>query len=166
MSTPTPAPRRPGDADATSRYRLLILALILVGAAGLLAELILIGHYDDVWQWAPLTALGAAIVTGAAVAWRPARLSLRAFQAVMAACVLFGAIGVVLHLKGNLEFELESAPDLAGWPLYAATIRGATPALAPGALTQLGLLGLLYCFRHPAGTRPAGAHRTSTMELS
>lgn len=163
---PTSAQHGSGAADATGRYRLLILALIMVGAAGLLAELVLIEHYDEVWQWAPLTALGATIVTGAVVAWRPTRHSLRVFQGVMVACVLFGAIGIVLHLKGNLEFELESAPGLTGWPLYEATIRGATPALAPGALTQLGLLGLLYCFRHPAGARSAGAHRTSTMELS
>jgi hypothetical protein len=30
------------------------------------------------------------------------------------------------------------------------TLRGAIPALAPGAMAQLGLLGLLVSYRHPA----------------
>ena len=33
------------------------------------------------------------------------------------------------------------------------------PALAPGAMTQLGLLGLAYAFRHPALGRPGAGGR-------
>lgn len=152
---------RDQPAAASSGYRRLILVLIIVGAAGLLAELLLIGHFDDPWQWAPLACLAGTLASGWIVAWRPTRGRLHAFQVVMAACVAFGAVGVFLHLKGNLEFELEGTPELKGWPLYWAALRGATPALAPGALAQLGLLGLLFSFRHPAGT-PAPSTRTTT----
>lgn len=147
-------------------FRRLILALIAVGAAGLLLELLLIEHYDDLWQWLPLAALGLALITCAAVAFRPASGTLRAFQGVMLACLAFGVVGVVLHLKGNLEFELESAPGLRGWPLYREVLKGATPALAPGALAQLGLLGLLYSYRHPAAARTAAIPRTTSQDLS
>jgi hypothetical protein len=35
-------------------------------------------------------------------------------------------------------------------PLLWKVMSGAAPALAPGAMVQLGLLGLIYTFRHPA----------------
>lgn len=141
---------------AGSRYRRLILALIGIGAAGLLAELLLLEHFEDTWQWAPVVSLGLTLLTGAAVAVRPGRATLRAFQVVMVSCVVFGAIGVVLHYTGNSEFELESDPTLSGSKLVWLAVRGAVPVLAPGALAQLGLLGLLYAYRHPALVR-AGA---------
>lgn len=153
------------DATATGAYRQLILALIVLGAVGLFAELLLLEHFDSLWQWAPLVSLVGTVLTAVLVAVRPSPRTLRAFRLVMAACVIFGAVGVFLHLKGNLEFELEGAPELAGWPLYWAAIRGATPALAPGALAQLGLLGLLFTYRHPAGS-PAATARPATSKES
>jgi hypothetical protein len=64
--------------------------------------------------------------------------------------LLVGAWGVYLHLLGNVEFALERDPSLSGANLMWKALRGATPALAPGALAQLGLLGLLYAYKHPA----------------
>lgn len=151
-------------ADATVPYRRLILALIAIGAGGLLTELLLIEHYDESWQWAPLVALGLTLAGCAMLAARPGPGTLRAFRVVMSACLVLGAIGVILHLKGNLEFELEGAPGLSGWPLYREVLKGATPALAPGALAQLGLLGLLYAYRHPAAAHPAAHARTNSQE--
>ena len=156
---------RTRETPASGAYRQLILALIVLGAVGLFAELLLLEHFDSAWQWAPLVSLAGTVLTAMLVTLRPSPGTLRAFQAVMAACVAFGAVGVFLHLKGNLEFELEGAPELRGWPLYWAAIRGATPALAPGALAQLGLLGLLFTYRHPAGT-PAVTARPATSKES
>lgn len=156
----------PAGADASGPYRQLILALIAMGAAGLLAELVLIEHYDEAWQWAPVVALGLTLAGCAALAARPGRGTLRAFQAIMVACLVLGAIGVILHLKGNLEFELEGAPALRGWPLYREVLKGATPALAPGALAQLGLLGLLYAFRHPAASAAGTNDHTASKDLT
>ena len=56
------------------------------------------------------------------------------------------------YVWDSLEFELELHSDTAGWQLAAETLTGAIPALAPFAMAQLGLLGMLYCWRHPAGT--------------
>jgi hypothetical protein len=64
-------------------------------------------------------------------------------------------VGLYLHYRGNVEFALERDPSLSGARLLWKALRGATPALAPGALSQLGLLGLLYTYGHPAlGNNP------------
>jgi phosphotransferase system glucose/maltose/N-acetylglucosamine-specific IIC component len=138
------------DYQADGPLRRLLLALVLFGAVGLLAELVLLEHFDSATQWIPLALL--VIVFGAAVAvgLRRAPRAVRFFQVVMAGCVVAGAVGVFLHYQGNVEFELERDGSLRGLRLFWEAIRGATPALAPGALSQLGLLGLAYTYRHPA----------------
>jgi hypothetical protein len=130
--------------------RQVLLALVVVGALGLLIELALLEHFDSVSQWIPLALL--VVVLGAAVGVhaRPGPRAIRVFQAVMALCVVAGAVGTFLHYRGNVEFELERDGSLRGLRLFWEAIRGATPALAPGALSQLGLLGLAYTYRHPA----------------
>ena len=68
----------------------------------------------------------------------------------MVLCMTSGLVGLLLHYKGNVEFELEMYPDLSGWKLFKDSMMGATPALAPGAMLQIGLVGLAWTFRHPA----------------
>ncbi|HEX2203139.1 MAG TPA: hypothetical protein VHG91_07565 [Longimicrobium sp.] len=144
--------RRDGEAGPIRR---LLLALMGVGTAGLLAELALLEHYESGWQWVPLVLLGAGLLLGIAVWLKPSAVTLRLFQALMAAYVVAGAVGFWLHFRGNVEFELESDPSLGGLALVWAALQGATPALAPGAMAQLGLLGLVLAFRHPALARRA-----------
>ena len=132
-----------------SALRTLLLALVVIGAAGLEVELLLLEHYESAWQFTPLVLL-ALVLIGAALVWRrPSSSTVRFFQAVMVLCVAAGVVGVFLHYRGNVEFELEREP-LHGVRLFWEAIRGATPALAPGAMAQLGLLGLVYSYRHPA----------------
>jgi hypothetical protein len=64
--------------------------------------------------------------------------------------VVSGLVGLWLHYKGNVEFEREMYPALAGLQLFKQAMTGATPSLAPGTMVQFGMLGLLYAFRHPA----------------
>lgn len=130
--------------------RRLLLGLVLLGIAGLAAELVLLEHTESTWQWVPLVALGVGFVCAVAVWLRPSPRTLRPFQAVMALFVAAGAVGAYLHLRGNVEWELESDASLRGLELFWAALHGATPALAPGAMAQLGLLGLTLAYRHPA----------------
>ena len=130
--------------------RQLILALVFVGVVGLEIELALLRHAESFTQWIPHIALLAGLIVSAAVYLRPGSGTLRIFQVTMAIYVLVGALGVYLHLRGNVEFALERDASLSGLMLLWKALRGATPALAPGALAQLGLLGLLYTYRHPA----------------
>lgn len=139
-----------GRGDDPGLLRRLVLALMLAGMLGLMAELLLLEHYEDVWQWVPLVSLALGLVLTLAAWLRPGRATLNALRALSAVYVAAGALGVYLHLDGNLEFERESDASLRGLPLLWEALQGATPALAPGALAQLGLLGLALAYRHPA----------------
>lgn len=138
------------EVDASSALRRAMLALVLLGAAGLVVELLLLEHFESVWQVVPLVLLALVLVAGVALARWPSPRAVRFFQTVMVLCVVAGLVGVFLHYRGNVEFELEREPLRRGLALFWEAIRGATPALAPGAMSQLGLLGLAYTFRHPA----------------
>ena len=134
---------------ALDTLRALILAVLLIGMLGTLAELYLLEHTEDWWQLAPMYLLAAGPF---AVAWsmlEPAPASLRSLQALMLLYVLAGVIGTYQHYTGNAEFELEMYPSRAGFELFWESLKGATPALAPGTMTMLGLLGLASSFRHP-----------------
>lgn len=128
----------------------MILALVLFGSAGLLAELLLLEHYDEAYQLIPLVLLVGGLLSGLAVALRPSRRTVRAFQAVMAAFVAAAVLGLWFHVSGNAAFEREIDASAGGVALLWIALRGATPSLAPGALAQLGLLGLILTYRHPA----------------
>lgn len=145
-------------------WRKLLLLLAVVGSAGVAAELGLLGHYEDWPQRIPLLVLGAGTLACAWAGGRPSRLSLRVLRAIMTAFAAAGVLGVYFHLRSNFEFEaemlLESLPARAPDPsifnlqLAAESLRGALPALAPLAMLQLGLLGLLAAWRHPALREP------------
>lgn len=135
--------------------RRILLAVFLLGALGTLAELILLEHYEDWWQLLPLALLGASPVAVALMILRPGAASVRSFQMLMLVLVAAGGIGVYQHYTGNVEFELEMYPSRGGFELIWESLKGATPTLAPGAVAQLGLLGLAYCFRHPLLARTA-----------
>ena len=135
-------------------WRRLGLYLLLFGIAGTSTELILLEHMENRLQGTPLLLLGLGFLIGAAVAFRPTRTPVRALQMLMAIYIPAGALGVFLHLKSNVEFELEMRTSMAGFELVMESLKGAMPALAPGTMAQLGLLGLLVCFRHPALSRP------------
>jgi hypothetical protein len=129
--------------------RSLLLGLVLFGAAGLIAELFLMEHYDSWTQILPLAVLGWGLAVGASLAYRPTRRRVRVFQAVMGIAVLTGLVGLWLHYRGNAAFELEIAPSAKAFDLVWGALRGATPILAPGALVQLGLLGIIWSYHHP-----------------
>jgi len=130
--------------------RQLLLALVFIGIVGLEVELALLKHAESFTQWIPHVALTIGLLSTLIVFFRPGPATLRVFQTIMVAFVVVGALGLYLHYRGNVEFALERDPSLSGARLIWKALRGATPALAPGALSQLGLLGLLYGYRHPA----------------
>jgi len=102
-----------------------------------------------VWRWSHIT-LFIGLIATAAVYVRPGVRTLKVFRIVMVLFIAIGVLGLYFHFKGNVEFALERDPSLSGFRLVWKSLRGATPALAPGALSQLGLLGLVFTFRHPA----------------
>jgi hypothetical protein len=153
------------EASAVESARLLrafVLVALGVGLAGVSADLIVLKHFEDSWQLVPLVLIAIAF---GAIVWYLAgggAPSLRLLQGTMALFLAAGVMGVVLHYRGNLEFQLEIDPSQHGWDLFAKVIQAkAPPALAPGAMAQLGLLGLAYVFRHPALRRAHGRDSSS-----
>jgi hypothetical protein len=148
-SSQPPAPTSVERWDVPEPVRRVLLALVLFGTGGLLLELVLLEHYDSVWKCVPLVLLGIMLADGLILWWRPSAGAVRVFQALMMLCLASGAAGLYLHYRGNVEFERERDPRLHGLPLFWDALRGATPSLAPGAMAQLGLLGLIVGYRHP-----------------
>jgi len=121
----------------------LLTLLLLVGTAGTLVELLLLGHVEGWQQLVPVVLLAVGVaVTG----WRllaPGSVSLRAVRWLGVLYVASGLLGLWFHYVGNVEFEREMAPDAAGWSLIKAALTGATPALAPGTMVWFGALALV-----------------------
>ncbi len=129
--------------------RRLLLAILLFGLVGTATELTLMGHDEDGWQMIPLVVLTLSIVASVVMFWTGARSSIvPLFRGAMLLLMLSGATGAVLHYRANMEFKLEMDPSLDGAALFWSVIRAkAPPALAPGNMALLGLLGLACVYR-------------------
>lgn len=145
--------------------RILLFALVL-GLIGMPAELLLLGHFEDAWQMVPLVLMGTGLLVLAWHAIRPGPGTVRGVRMLMVLFVVAGVVGTWLHYASNAEFELEITPEIARWPLFKAAIAGALPVLAPGSMIQLGLIGLAWCFRHPALGATKDFSNTSTESRS
>jgi hypothetical protein len=142
--------------------RRLLLALVAFGLVGTATELVLLKHYEEFWQIAPLVLLAAALVSVVAEATIGSARTLRILRLVMGLLIVAGVAGVVLHYRGNLEFQADMDPTASQWELFKKVIRAkAPPALAPGSMMQLGLLGLIYSYRHPSLSRTQSQERLS-----
>jgi hypothetical protein len=125
----------------------VILAVLLFGMAGLLAELALIAHYEDIAQWIPLALLAAGLVALVVDLVLARGWTQLVVQLTMVLLVATGALGVYFHFNGSKEFQLEMDPQMRGTTLVWHVLRAKSPpTLAPGSMVQLGILGLGYAF--------------------
>ena len=150
MNSHGPAPT--GSCLATLvALRRFLLVILFVGLVGTATELVLLGHYEDEWQLIPFVVLGLAILASLGLALRGAGSSdtvARLFRMAMILLIVSGAAGTVLHYRSNMEFKLEIDPSLSGFALFWSVVTAqAPPALAPGNLALLGLLGFACTFR-------------------
>ena len=142
-----PANRNPWISG--SRLRTLMLLVFVVSTAGSIFDLVLLGHFRDAGQWAPLLVLPTGLLL---LAWHRIRqeyFATRVFQGAMVLFIVTGCVGILLHYGSNAAFELLMQPSMDGWELVGESLSGPTPALAPATMVQLGLLGLTYTYRHP-----------------
>ena len=143
--------------------RRILLGVFLLGLLGTGTELVLLDHFEDRLQLIPLVLLGLGFV---ALVWQvihQGRASVKTLQFLMILFVMGGLAGLVLHYRGSMEFQLEVNPDLSGIELFLKVIRAkAPPALGPGAMIHLGLLGLAYAYRYPvSGSSPSEKSSTT-----
>jgi hypothetical protein len=124
--------------------------VLVVGLVGTGADLVLLNHYEDVWQLLPLILIAAAVAALIANYARPGAASLKALRGIMVLCVVAGVLGIGLHFRGAAAFQREMDPSQSSWSLMTNAIRvKAPPVLSPGLMAQLGLLGLIVTYRHP-----------------
>jgi len=134
------------DPPRLRTIRRLLLGVLTIGMLGAAAELYLLGHYEDPWQWSPFAMMGAGLIV---ILWRaiaPGPVGLRAFRIVMLLFIISGGVGSWLHYRGNAEFEVELSPGMSGFDLFRESMSGAFPVLAPGTMSLLGLIGLVQTF--------------------
>jgi hypothetical protein len=137
--------------EIIATLRRLLLALLAIGMIGTVADLLLLGHYESSWQLAPLVLNVAGLVVVIWLFISDGVAAVVTMRALMVTFMLAGCLGILLHYNGNREFQRELDPALSGWALLAKVMRAkAPPALAPASMIQLGLLGLLYTYRHPS----------------
>jgi hypothetical protein len=148
---PMPVSRMPEASPVATlvTLRRLLLGILLVGLVGTATELTLMGHDEDGWQMIPLVVLAVAIVASVVMLWTHARASIvPLFRGAMLLLIVSGATGAVLHYRANMEFKREMDPSLGGVAMFWSVIRAkAPPALAPGNMALLGLLGLACVYR-------------------
>ena len=136
-------------AEANIAIRRILLGILLIGLTGMGVELLLLKHVEEATQVIPLALIALAF---AAVAWHEAQRSAASLLAVQITMVLFiaaGPLGAYLHYQANVEFQREVDPSIAGRALlWKAMMAKTPPALAPGSMSQLGLIGLAYAFRY------------------
>ena len=152
------------DSPVLAVVRKVLLALVLLEMAGTTTELVLLEHTEDIRQWIPLVLLAVGFVAFIWQGFNGGEFNTRLIRWLMVSFIGAGLAGIYFHFQGSAEFKLESNPSLRGWPLFWAAVRAKTPALlAPGAMIQLGLLGWLYTYDHPAlyRNRPKGEHDVS-----
>ena len=131
--------------------RKLLLFILLLGMTGTLIELFLLDHIEDLWQLIPLALIGVGYLVLGWHAIRRSRGTIAAVQIVMLFYVASGALGMFLHYRANVEFQRELEPELSGSNLLWKVLQAKTPpALSPGVMAQLGLIGFAYAYRHPA----------------
>ncbi len=111
----------------------------------------LLNHHEDLKQAIPLSLIALAFLAILWLAVSSSRTAVWGLRAVMSLFVLAGLLGVALHFQSTLEFQREIDPSLRGFDLVMKALRAkAPPALAPGVMIQLGLIGLALTYRHPS----------------
>ena len=136
--------------DNIDTVRSILFWALLLALIGTGTELLLLGHVEGATQLIPLALIAAGIIVFSWHAIGSGAASIRTLQVLMILFMVAGVVGVVLHFRSNIEFELELYPTMEGMELFRKAATGALPALAPGAMIQIGLVGFAYTWKHPA----------------
>ena len=137
------------------RMRGWLLAILVMEMIGTGAELVLIGHFEDPWQWLPISLMATALFVLCWFGLSRGRAPLRCLRVLMLLFIVSGGIGTVQHFRAKAAFQREVSPSLRGMELFWTAMKSvAPPALAPGVMIQMGLLGLVWMHRHRALQHP------------
>lgn len=116
-----------------------VLAIVWLGTAGICAELLLLEHFETVNQMIPLVLAALGLVVTLWTLLAPGMLAVRLLQFTMLLFIGAGIVGITLHAEATAARQADPA-----------ALEVIPPVLAPAIMIQLGLLGLLATYRHPA----------------
>jgi hypothetical protein len=133
-----------------ARFRQFLLWLAIALCLGIVAELLLTGHYKEPIQLLPIGLCTLAAVPILAVLFRPGRKTIWALRILMLVIAVAGLLGTYEHITGNLSFAQEVNAAKANAAPIKTALTGANPALAPGALGVTALIALAATYWHPA----------------
>ena len=122
----------------------LIIAALLFMMVGTVLELHLLDHYEDTQQLIPMLCIGASIIALVVLLFHRAKWTIGLYKLFLGLTALSGIYGTFLHLQANYEFEVEMKPTAKAWDLLVESLSGALPALAPGSMIVLALIGYSY----------------------
>ena len=122
-----------------SKNQLSCVFILFVG--GMLADLLLIEHFESAWQLVPVLFLAVAMLTFLCLKKWPALTGF--FRAWMYLGMVSGIVGLFLHARNNWEFAVELYANLGGWPLLIEVATGAIPVISPGFLIPIAWFGLI-----------------------
>ena len=149
--------------DVATTLRRGILALAAIGIAGTTVELVFLRHWSGATQLVVWPAMLLLVVGLWVVVRRPSVSGIRWARILSATVLVFAAVGIALHVRGNLEAgpldrvyatTWDGLSSLEQWWLAITGGVGPAPVLAPGALSEIALMILLATVAHPA-LRPA-----------
>lgn len=132
------------------RALLTAAAATYIGAA---VELVLVEHYEGVWQLVPFGVIAVGLLA-IGMAWSAPTERARVLKVVGAVAVVASVLGVYFHLEGNWTLVAEVRPDQSAAARAWDALSGGNPLLAPGMVALAGVLGAV------AGAR--GEERTDT----
>lgn len=128
--------------------RRFLLWLVCLACVATTAELWMMGHHEDVRQWAPLVVMVVGVLGAVWVLAGWSMAAVKVFRVLMVVLMWTGVVGAVLHFQANMEFQLEMDPSLGGLALAAKVLHAkAPPSLAPGNMVLVGLIGLIAVWR-------------------
>jgi hypothetical protein len=79
--------------------------------------------------------------------------AVRLVRATMGILIPVGVVGMILHYRESGVSARNGCHPVGLATVLQAMHAKTPPALAPGVMAQLGLLGLLYTYRHPSLAR-------------
>lgn len=113
--------------------------IFLIMVFGMLADLLLIDHFESFWQFVPVIFL---LVTGLGHFIMLKGKGIGLFRLWMYLGMLSGGVGIFMHVRNNYEFAIELHSSLKGWDLVTEVATGAIPVVSPGFLIPISMLGL------------------------
>lgn len=123
-----------------TRAQYWLAAIGALSVVGTLAELTILGHYQEPTQFLPYVALLALAWALRSALTNRSQRTLRGVRWIGVGSALVAVVGSALHYNANLGLARDVDPTISGLSYLWAGIHGKIPFLAPLVLAQLSLI--------------------------